>query len=550
MNENPHKRRSSVSVGPEVANEPVGQIVPNAAAGAALPEEPGPIGSTEPNEQNDTEAVAGEQALSDSAQPNETRRLVVVPGGEDEAEDEVLHNGAGSLVAMRALRLAQAAARDGGGPVAMEALRLARAATREGGAVAAMQALRLARAATRGPEAVPVKPVEARAPLAPLETWPALAAYDDVLTTMRRTRRRRFFGRLALFVGVPTFLMVLYVFLWATPRYVSEFEITYQTYQNAQTLSAGLVQSLLGSGSSTSDPGSILYEYARSGTLLHKLDAQLNLRKYYSSSHVDWPVRLKSNASEEAFLTYYRNHVISVSEGMGGYLTVDVKAFDPEFAQTLAKAIVAACDEMVDQMTTRARQDGIKFAEDEVTREENRVRDAELAEAKFQNAHSDLNPTNTATQFGQIVGSIETQLSQTRTALTNTLSYASPNAPQVQQLKNQIAALESQLQDQHNRLTGGSDKAYSQVLEEYSRLQLEATFAQNAYLAAQQGLAVARADAARKQSYLVDFVQPGYPDRPTLYFYVDYLAATFLGSLFLYAVFSLMAGAFRDQSGL
>ena len=391
------------------------------------------------------------------------------------------------------------------------------------------------------PETVPLRPGTPPA-------LPELLEFDDFLKGTRLARRKNFIKRLALFVGLPLLLMILYVFAWASPRYTSEFELTYQSYQNTQSLSNGLIQSVLGGSSSGVDPGTIMYEYIRSDTLLRKLDAKLNLRKYYSSSAVDYPVRLSANASDEKFLRYYRTHIISVTQGLGGYLTVDVQAFDPKFAQTIAAAIVDASDEMIDQMTARARNDEMKFAEEEVARQEQRVRDSQVAETRFQNEHRDLNPTNTANQYSQIVGSLETQLSQTRTALANTLSYASPDAPQVQQLKNQIAAIEAQLKEQKSRLTG-SGMTYSQILEEYSRLQLEVTFAQNAYQSAQQGLAVARADAAKKQSYLVDFVTPSLPSAPDRSFYVTYLGYAFFGSLVLYAIGSLMAGAFRDQAG-
>jgi capsular polysaccharide transport system permease protein len=382
-----------------------------------------------------------------------------------------------------------------------------------------------------------------------LEAWPEVFEHDALFATMRQNRRRTFLGKLGLFVGIPTLLTALYVFVWAAPRYVSEFELTFQAYQNTQSLSSGLVQSVMGGNSAGTDFGSILYDYVRSATLLHELDQKLNLRKYYSSSAVDYPVRLSENASEEAFLSYYRMHVVDVSEGVGGFLTVDVHAFDPQFAKALADAIVQDCDEMVDQMTARARRDELKFAEDEVARQEQRVIQAAVAQTKFQNLHGDLNPTNTATQFGQIVGTLEGELSQAKTSLANTLSYAAPDSPQVGRIKSQIAALEAQLREQRSRLTGG-DSTYSKILEEYSRIQLEQTFAQNAYTSAQQGLAVARADAARKQSYLVDFITPNLPDRPSRSFYTTALAAVFIGSLLLYGIGSLVAGAFRDQSGL
>ena len=402
--------------------------------------------------------------------------------------------------------------------------------------------------AARPPETVPLRPLAPKpAPTEP-HPFPELLEFDEFLKGNRLTRRRKFLTKLALFVGVPTLLMALYVFAWASPRYTSEFEITYQSYQNTQSLSQGLVQSVLGGSSAGVDLSTIMYEYIRSDTLLRKLDAKLNVRKYYSSDVVDYPVRLGSTASDEKFLNYYRAHIINVTQGLGGYLTVDVQAFDPKFAQAIATAIVESSDEMIDQMTARARRDEMKFAEEEVARQEGRVRDAQIAETRFQNQHRDLNPTNTANQYGQIIASLETQLSQARTALTNTLSYASPNAPQVQQLKNQIAAVEAQLKEQKDRLTG-SGMTYSQILEEYSRLQLEVTFAQNAYQLAQQGLSVARADAAKKQSYLVDFVAPSTPSAPDHDFYVTYLGYAFFGSLVLYAITSLLAGAFRDQAG-
>jgi capsular polysaccharide transport system permease protein len=459
------------------------------------------------------EAAASAVEAGEPGGPNEARRLMVVSGDKPQAQPPLTP---AARQAQRQAWLAQRAAR--------------------------------AAAAARKNAPVPVKPAPAKVP-APLESWPSLAQPEKMLSAVRKARRRKFFTRLALFVGLPTLLTALYVFAWASPRYVSEFEITYQTYQNTQSLSAGLIQTVLGGSSSTIDPGSILLEYVRSDALLHKLDQKLNLRKYYSSDKVDYPARMRAGISDEGFLRYYRNHVVDASEGLGGYLTVDVQAFDPEFAHALAQAIVQACDQMVDEMTARARADGMKFAEGEVARQEDRVRQAQIAETKFQNEHHDLNPTNTANQYGQIVGNLESQLSQTRTALSNALSYARQDAPQVLQLKNQIAALESQLQDQRARLTGGNS-TYSQILEEYARLQLEEQFAQNAYQSAQQGLAVARADAARKQSYLVDFVTPNLPDGPTQMFYITYLAAAFLGSLFLYAIGNLMVSAFRDQAGL
>ena len=373
----------------------------------------------------------------------------------------------------------------------------------------------------------------------------------EILVETRRKRRSRFFMRLALFVGLPTLFMAIYSFVWATPRYVSEFEVTYQTYQPAQALSAGLVQSFMGvSTGSTIDLGTILYEYVRSPALLAKLDAKLHLREYYSSSKIDWPSRLNPHTSAENFLSYYRWHV-AASEGLGGYLTVDVQAFDPQYAFALAKAVDQACDEMIDDMTVRAREDEVKYAQDELNREEDRIRKARLALTDFQNAHGDLNPQTAATQLGQIAGGLESDLAKARSELAIVLQYMRADSPKVLQIKYQIKALEQQLRYERERLaSSGGKTAYSQILNEYSALQLEQQFAQDAYLAAQQGLAVARADAARKQNYLIDFTPPYLPDKATIWLPLEYTATAFFASLLIYGISSLMIGAFRDQAGL
>jgi capsular polysaccharide transport system permease protein len=398
------------------------------------------------------------------------------------------------------------------------------------------------------PAAAPIAPAPTIE--APLPAWPEAGQHAQLLLAMRRHRRRRFFLRLGLFVGLPTLAVLIYTLAWATPRYVSKTEVIYQTYKPTQTLASGLAQSFLGtSQTNLIDLGSVLDEYIQSPALLDKLDEKLHLRAYYSDPKIDYFSRLNSNASREWFLNYYHWRV-STSLAFGGYLTVTVTAFDPEYARALAKAVVEACDEMIDGLTTQPRQDEVRFAEAEVARQEERVRRARAALTEFQNAHGDLEPQNVATQIGQIAAGLESQLTATRAELTNLLSYMSAGSPPVMQVKLKISALEDQLRRERERLANSkAAPAYSQTLDQYSALELEQEFAKTAYLAAQQGLAVARAQAARKQNYLVAFAPPATPDRPTIYFPLLYTLGTFLISLLAYVVGSLMAGALRDQAG-
>ena len=379
--------------------------------------------------------------------------------------------------------------------------------------------------------------------------WPTVRPLQVLMET-RRERRKSFFKRLALFCGVPTLLVFLYFTFFASTRYISEVEFTYQTYQPPTSLTSGIVQTVLGgSQGSTVDMSTILYEYLRSEALMTKLDKEVNLRGYYSDPKVDYFSRMSADASISTFLRYFRSY-ISVSEGQGGYLTVDVYAFDPDYAEKVAKAVVRDTDQMIDDMTARARQDEVNYAEAELKRAEDRLLKARLALTDFQNAHGDLNPQNSANQIGGIIGKIESDLSNERTALES-VKTLDRNSPQISAIKSRIAALELQLKSEQQRLANSAGTGtYSNLLNKYNALQIEQDFAKDAYSAAQQGLELAREDAARKQNYLIDFAPPYRPDSAGFLLILEYSVITLIISLVLFGIGSLVTGALRDQSGL
>lgn len=389
------------------------------------------------------------------------------------------------------------------------------------------------------------------APLAlPVSDWIETFPDPDMLLALRRRRRLSFLARIGLFVLLPTLATFCYLTFFATPRSTVEFQVSYQTYRAPNSLASSLAESAAGTSSNNNiDLGTILYQYIRSPALLDKLDRELDLRAYFSKSSIDFVSRMSPHASYDTFLRYYRWRV-SASEGLGGYVQVDVEAFDPQFAQKLAEAIVKACEAMMDQMTSRARSDEVQLAQDEVVRQEARVRAARQALTEFQNAHGDLDPNRGAAQLGQIVGALETDIANARAQLANAVATLSESSPIVVGVKSQIASLEDQLRAERARLAGTASRTpYSEILDQYSALQLDEEFAKTAYTAAQQGLSVARADAARTQNYLIVYAPPNLADAGGLTSTFAHTATVFLGTLLVYAIISLLAGAFHNRVG-
>jgi capsular polysaccharide transport system permease protein len=397
-----------------------------------------------------------------------------------------------------------------------------------------------------------VEPSVTPGPLA----W-ANAAVALNLGEAARARRRGFLLRLALFVGLPTLVATIYVFLYATPRYVSEFQITYQSFDQSPT-SLGQpnpLAAMFGLSSSTVDMSRVIASYLTSTDALARVDAAVDLRKHYSNRRIDWLDRMSSQASPERFLAYFQRRV-SVDALMGGYVIVDLEAFDPQTAHKAAEALASAADDMVQALSTRALADAVRVAESELVRTQDRLLRATLAVTNFRNQHNNFDPQVAATQLGTVVGALESQLSGYRAALESTRGVLSEQAPAVQALRAQIRATEQQIAVEETRLattqkSPGAVKTepYSQTVADYVALTEEQQFATDEYTSAKQALDIARANAASKKQYVNAFVSPNVPQQSTSPDPFHVIAGTFFVAILVYMVGSLLVGAFRDQAG-
>lgn len=397
--------------------------------------------------------------------------------------------------------------------------------------------------------------VQGRAPAAPLSppaTLPAGMAHQvEILLAMRRRRLRGLLLRLGICVVLPALAVWLYTALVATPRYVCNFEITYQAYQPNPTMAGGLTPSIIGSSMTDSiDYGTIIYEYIRSPALAAQVDQQLKLREQFSGRKIDWLSRLSTHADQASFLAYWRQHVM-VSEGFGGYLTIQVEGFDPQSTLLLAQTINNDADSMIDGLTARARQAEVQSATDQLNSAALILRKADAALTSFRNTHGDLDPGLYATQLATVAGTLESQLAGLRAQLAQAQANLQPGASQIVQLNLQIKGVENQIQAERQRLADSAGQPnYSDIVATYDDLLADQQSASSAFQLTLQGLEMARADASSKQNYVVDFAAPILPDRPAL---PDPLVSSFetlLACLTAYGVISLLFAAFRDQAGV
>jgi capsular polysaccharide transport system permease protein len=389
--------------------------------------------------------------------------------------------------------------------------------------------------------------------------------------TIAKRRRSTFFAKFAAFVLLPTLLTTAYVFWYATPRYVSEAQIAYQS--NDPTLAAassGLLATIM--GSTSLNMSQVMEAFLTSPALLATLDKEFDLRRHYSDPKVDWLDRMPAGAPAEKFLTYF-NRRVSVSQQFGGYLVVDVEAFDPQLAKRVCDAMIRETDRMVSGMMDRARNDAVGLAETELKRTEDRLRNANVEMTKFRNLHGDVNITGSSNTLDTVIGGLESQLSQANSDLIKARSTLVDDSPSVLALKAKIAATEQQIRAERQRLgivdnaskpasnagvkpadgnapTAGDKIPYSQIVADYAGLQTELQFATDSYVSAKKAYDIAEVLAEQKSAYAVSFVPANLPESWTSPNWLIYIPSAFLLSLFAYIAGTLVVGAFRDRAGV
>jgi capsular polysaccharide transport system permease protein len=291
-------------------------------------------------------------------------------------------------------------------------------------------------------------------------------------------------------------------------------------------------------------------QYITSRAIVDQLDASLDLRRIFSPPEADWWARLPRPSSIEALVQYWRGQVDPFYDPANGTVTVRVRAFTPAEALHLAQAVVAASEQLVNELSARARQDALRNAEAEVAQAETRLKTV-LAEIKaFRDREGVIDPGKTADATGSLAGRLRDELVRANAELATLQSYMRDDAPSVKVLKARIRSLETQQRGIAHELTDrdpGHDDTLSRKLSSYEQLDSERRFAEAAYQHTLQGLDQARANADRQQVYISNFVAPSLPEEALYPRRWRSLGVVALIAFALWAIGGLAVQSIRDH---
>ncbi len=340
----------------------------------------------------------------------------------------------------------------------------------------------------------------------------------------------------------------LYWGLIASDRYVSEAHVIIQRtdFASGQTMDFASLLGNVGTGSKADQL--LLRDYLRSTDMLKKLDAKLNLRSHYSDAHRDPLSRMWSKDTPlELFHHHYLSRVSVEFEDYAGILVIRAEAYTPKMAQAIAAMLVKEGEHFMNTLAHGIAQEQVAFFEKQVERMSERAMQARQAVLEFQNKNGLVSPQNTAENLAGIVNSLEAQLTGLQTRRSGMLGYLMPDSPNIVELDLQIAAVTKQIAQEKARLASPDGTPMNRTVEEFQRLKMNATFAQDVYKTSLIALEKGRVEATRmlkKVSVL------RHPDEPQLSLEPRRLYNTvvfMLATLLIAGIMHLLAAIIRDH---
>jgi capsular polysaccharide transport system permease protein len=282
--------------------------------------------------------------------------------------------------------------------------------------------------------------------------------------------------------------------------------------------------------------------------MLEKLDAALDLRLHFSNGHRDPISRMWfKDAPTEWFYSFWLDRINVDYDDYGGVLRIQAQAYDPKTAQAIVDLMVKLGEAHMNEIGHKLAQSQVDFLSKQVALAHDRLLDATQNLINFQNQKGLAAPASTAEGINALIDKLEAQKADVQTQLASLPSGLSPNQPTVMMLSKNLGALESQIAKKRAELAAPGSRTLNYTIEEFQRLQLQVTFAQDLYKTALSALEQGRMDAARMMKMVSILQSPTVPVHPMepRRFYNAFV--TLLIGLALIGVVKLLESIIRDH---
>ena len=315
-----------------------------------------------------------------------------------------------------------------------------------------------------------------------------------MINRIKQTLLRRRIISAALIASV---LAAVYWLAIASDRYVSEAHVIIQRTDLAGGQTMDFSSLLGGAGGSRADQ-LLLRDHLLSVDMLKKLDAALQLRAHYSDPQRDLFSRMwQQDTPVERFHRYYLSRVSIEFDDYAGVLMVKAQGYSPQTAHAITSLLVQEGERFMNGMAHSLAQDQVAFLDKQVAQMNERAMQTRQAVLRYQNKAGLVSPQATAESIATIVATLEAQRAELQTQRSANQAYLVPKHPNIVQLDQQIAAVAKQISQEQAKLASPDGKTLNRTVEEFQRLEMEASFAQDIYKTGLVALEKGRIEATR-----------------------------------------------------
>jgi capsular polysaccharide transport system permease protein len=326
--------------------------------------------------------------------------------------------------------------------------------------------------------------------------------------------KRRHYGLLASFIVLVVLPMVVvggYLMFFAKDQFVSKVGFTVR--REEAPLVSSLISSLGQVSSASSSDSDILFEFVRSQELVQRVDAQVDLRNLYALiSDMDPVFALHEGANIEELVDYWQR-MVQVSYAPGtGLLELEVRAFDPLSATRIAEVIFSESSEMINQLSSIAREDATRYAREDLERAEEELKAIRENLTRFRLRTQIVDPQAAIQGQMGLLNSLQQQLGEALIEFDLLGQSTREGDPRLTQITSRIAAIQARIEQERQQFGQGGNVAdgqnYATVVAEFERLTVDREFAEQKYATALSNFDNAQTEALRQSRYLAAYVGP------------------------------------------
>jgi capsular polysaccharide transport system permease protein len=315
-------------------------------------------------------------------------------------------------------------------------------------------------------------------------------------------------------VGLPTLVAGVYYFAIASDLYLSEAKFIVRSPKQVQASSIGALIQSTGLARAVDDTA-VVEDFIMSRDAVRRLETENDLRALLNRPEGDIVTRFPGILRRTDFEALFRrfDHFVSIeTDHTSGVTALRVKAYRPEDAQTIAKALLSYSEQLVNELNERARADTLTTAEHEVDRAQQQVSQIQKRLTAYRVEQKMIDPKSASAGVLELIGQMSAAQATARQQLGELLKN-SPSSPQIPVVQTRIASLDKLITEERAKLSGETNSVVA-GLTEYERLALDRELAEKALASAFTSLEAARLEAQRQQLYLETIAQPNLADYP------------------------------------